>query len=337
LDALTATGALRYEPHPFGLPTAREAVARDCGRRRITIDPRNVVLTASTSESYSWLFKLLCDPGETVLAPSPSYPLFEHLARLEGIALTSYRLDYHGRWEIDVDSIRAAPPSTRVLILVSPNNPTGSYVSAPELTDIVKVCRDRGWALITDEVFADYELDTTLPLTDVASRADVLAFTLGGASKMLGLPQVKLGWIVAGGPDDQRRDALHALEHVADTYLSVSTPVQVAAPSLLQDGASVRTAIHERVRSNLRLAREIARRYPSCEVLRTEGGWCATVRVPATRPEETLVLELLASERVLVYPGYFFDFPHEAFVVVSLLVEPAMFADGFERSLRFVN
>ena len=337
LEALATTEALRYEPRPFGLRTAREAIARDCGRRLITVDPANVVLTASTSESYSWLFKLLCDPGETVLAPAPSYPLVEHLARLEGVGLAWYRLDYHGRWEVDSDSLRAAPPSTRALILVSPNNPTGSYVSPRELEDVVTLCRSRGWALIVDEVFADYVLDAEHPLTDVAARADVLAFTLGGASKMLGLPQVKLGWIVAGGPDDQRRQALQALEYVADTYLSVSTPVQAAAPSFLRDGASVRAAIHDRVRGNLHRAREIALRYPSCEVLRTEGGWCATVRVPATRPEDALVLELLASERVLVHPGYFFDFPREAFVVVSLLVEPAVFADAFERTLRFVN
>jgi aspartate/methionine/tyrosine aminotransferase len=154
---------------------------------------------------------------------------------------------------------------------------------------------------------------------------------------MLGLPQVKLGWILAGGPNDVRREALHALEHIADTFLSVSTPVQIAAPSLLRDGASVRAAIHARVRDNLERARAVAQRYPSCEVLRVEGGWCATVRVPATRPEDVLVLDLLESERVLVHPGYFFDFPHEAFVVVGLLVEPAPFADAFDRCLRFVN
>jgi aspartate/methionine/tyrosine aminotransferase len=263
--------------------------------------------------------------------------LFEHLTRLEGVGLASYRLDYHGRWEIDVDSIRAAPPSTRALILVSPNNPTGSYVTARELGDVLVVCRDRGWTLIVDEVFADYPLDAERPLTDLASLADVLAFTLGGASKMLGLPQVKLGWIVAGGPKDLRRPALHALEHIADTFLSVSTPVQVAAPSLLRDAASVREAIHERVRHNLISARMIAQSYSSCQVLRVEAGWCAAVRVPATRSEDLLVLDLLESERVLVHPGYFFDFAHEAFIVVSLLVEPTTFADAFERCLRVMN
>jgi aspartate/methionine/tyrosine aminotransferase len=253
------------------------------------------------------------------------------------VSAIPYRLDYHGRWELDVDSLRGAPTSVRALILVTPNNPTGSYISAREFEEVLVLCRNRGWALIADEVFADYVLDGEQPLTDLATRADVLAFTLGGASKMLGLPQLKLGWMIAGGRQDQRRDALGALEHVADTYLSVSTPVQVAAPSLLRDAASVRAAIHERVRGNLRRARDITDRHPACRVLRVEGGWCATVRIPATRPEDTLVVDLLESERVLVHPGYFFDFPHEAFIVVSLLPEPDIFADGFERCLRFTN
>jgi aspartate/methionine/tyrosine aminotransferase len=337
LGPLSDVRALRYEPHPFGLKLAREAVAGDCQRRGAVVDAADVALTASTSESYSWLFKLLCDPGDTVLIPVPSYPLFEHLTRMEGVAVASYHLEYHGRWEIDIESVRAAPSSTRALIVVSPNNPTGSYISAGEFEQLLAVCRDRDWALIADEVFADYVLEADRPLTDLAGHADVLTFTLGGASKTLGLPQVKLGWLIAGGPPDQRRDALAALEHIADSYLSVSTPVQVAAPSLLRDGILVRGAIHERVRGNLRHARAIARKYPGCEILRVEGGWFATVRVPATRPEDTLVVDLLAAERVLVHPGYFFDFPHEAFVVVSLLPDAAVFADAFERSLRFMN
>ena len=337
LDGLADPAALRYEPHAFGHMRAREAVARDCARRGAEPDPHDVVLTASTSESYSWLFKLLCNPGDSVLAPAPSYPLFEHLTRLESVELGLYRLEYHRRWELDVESIRAAPPSTRALILVSPNNPTGSYVSPRELDDVLAICRERRWALIADEVFADYPLEIDHPLTDVASRADVLSFTLGGASKSLGLPQVKLGWIIAGGTQTVRQPTLHALEHIADAFLSVGTPVQMAAASLLRDGASVRRAIHERVRNNLAAARTIADRFPSCDVLHAEGGWSLTVRVPATQPEETRVLELLATERVLVHPGYFFDFPHEAFVVVSLLPEPAIFADAFERSLRFLR
>ena len=337
LAPLSDPAALRYEPHPLGLIGAREAVAEDCARRGAGVSPADVILTASTSESYSWLFKLLCEPGETVLAPAPSYPLFEHLTRLEGLAMASYRLEYHGRWELDLDSVRAAPSSTRALILVSPNNPTGSYVSARELAELFDICRSRGWALIADEVFADYPLETEQPLTDLAGLADVPTFTLGGASKTLGLPQIKLGWMVIGGPQDVRAAARDALEHIADTFLSVGTPVQTAAASLMRGGAPVRQAIHARLRQNLNHARTVASRYPSCEVLRVEGGWCAVVRVPATRHEEALVLDLLASERVLVHPGYFFDFPREAFVVVSLLPQSEIFADAFERTLRFLH
>ena len=337
LAGLSDPAALHYDPQPFGLATAREAVAADARRRGVTIDPAHVILSASTSESYSWLFKLLCNPGDRVLVPAPSYPLFEHLTRLESVEPVPYALDYHSRWEIDIPSVHAAPAGTRALLLVSPNNPTGSYVSVRELEQLVGVCRDRGWALIVDEVFADYALDAVDPLTDVSTKADVLSFTLGGASKALGLPQVKLGWMVAGGPLPQRDASLAALELIADTFLSVGTPVQVAAPRLLAAGARVRTAIHERVRRNLAAARRIVAAYPACELLRVEGGWSAVVRVPATRSEEQLVLELLERERVLVHPGYFFDFPHEAFVVVSLLPPHELFDDAFERMLRFVD
>ncbi len=340
LDLLAPLGearALHYDPHPFGLPAARDAIAADYGRRGVTVAAADIVLSASSSESYSWLFKLLCDPGDTVLVPQPSYPLFEHLTRLEGVGTAAYDLDYHGRWEIDFDSVLAAPPTTRVVLVVTPNNPTGSYVSATELERLARICQDRGWALVADEVFADYALDAVEPVTDLAQRVDVLSFTLGGASKSLGLPQVKLGWMMAGGPRNEKEAALAALELIADTFLSVGTPVQMAAPELLRRGAAIREAIHARVRRNLRHARECARQYPSCDVLRVEGGWSAPVRVPATRGEEALALDLLEYERVLVHPGYFFDFPHEAFVVVSLLPPEHVFVDAFERMLRFAQ
>lgn len=337
LHALADPAGLTYEPDPLGLGEARTAVARDSLRRGVHVDPRDVVLTASTSESYSWLIKLLCRPGEAVAAPAPSYPLFEHLTRLEGIELHSYRLDHHGRWEIDLESIRRLPTAVRALILVSPNNPTGSYVTAREFEDVQEICRTRRWVLIIDEVFADYPLDAQHPLTDLAPRGDVLSFTLAGASKSLGLPQVKLSWMVAGGREEERREALGRLEYVADTFLSVSTPVQVAAPALLREGAAVRAAIHDRVRRNLARARALVRAHPACALLGVEGGWSATVRVPATQPEEMMVLTLLETERVLVHPGYFFDFPHEAFLVVSLLVEETAFTDALARALRVVN
>jgi hypothetical protein len=337
LAPLADRAALRYEPHPFGLPAARAAVAADHARRGASVDPAHVVLTASTSEAYSWLFKLLCDAGDSVLVPRPSYPLFEHLTALESVHAQPYDLEYHGRWSIQMESLIVAPERTRAILAVSPNNPTGSYLSAEELAALTHVCRDRRWALVVDEVFADYPLDVSEPLTDIAARSDVVTFSLAGLSKSVGLPQLKLAWIVAGGPADARDEALTALELVADSYLSVATPVQVAAPHLLRAGASVRAAVHQRIRQNLDALRAATRAFPACDVLRTEGGWSAVVRVPATRREEALVVDLLEHERILVHPGYFFDFPREAYVVVSLLPQPTVFADACARLLRFVS
>ena len=337
LQRLSAPAALLYQPDPLGSIAAREAIAADCARRAAVVSPDHVVLSASTSEMYAWLFKLLCDAGESVLVPRPSYPLFEHLTRLESVRAEPYRLEYHGRWEIDLDSVAAAPAGTRAVLLVSPNNPTGSYASAREVSALVRLCRDRGWALIVDEVFADYVLDAKAPMTDIATRAEVLTFSMGGASKSLGLPQVKLGWTVVGGPEADRQAALAGLELIADTFLSVGTPVQVAAASLLERGAEVRRAIHARVRANLAEARRIATAHPACDLMPVEGGWTAVVRVPATRGEEALVLGLLARERILAHPGYFFDFEHEAFLIVSLLVPEREFADAFARTLRFAE
>jgi aspartate/methionine/tyrosine aminotransferase len=337
LRGLSAPGALHYEPHALGLPSAREAIARDHGRRRITIDPAHVVLTASTSEAYTWLFKLLCNPGESVLVPRPSYPLFEHLTRLEGVCSTPFDLEYHGRWEIDPATLDAAPPSTRAVVVVSPNNPTGSYVSKRDIQHVSGLCRDRGWALIVDEVFADYPLEVDAPLTDIAARSDVLAFTLSGLSKSAGLPQLKLGWIVVGGPPVARDAALAGLELIADSFLSVATPVQLAAADLIEHGASVRSAIRERIGANLAALRDGARSFTACEVLKTEGGWSAVIRVPATRSEEQFVLDLLEQEGILAHPGYFYDFQRDTFVVISLLSEPDVFRDASTRLLGFAS
>ena len=337
LAPLANAAALRYEPHPFGMPAARAAVAADHGRRGVAVDPAHVVLAASTSEAYSWLFKLLCDAGDRVLVPRPSYPLFEHLTALEGVGAEPYSLEYHGRWSIDMASLRAAPERTRAVLVVSPNNPTGSYLPAEELAALTQLCRDRRWAVVVDEVFADYPLDAQAPITDIAARADVLTFSLAGLSKSVGLPQLKLAWIVAGGPAAARDAALASLELVADSYLSVATPVQLAAPHLLRAGALVRGAIQQRIRQNLDALRAAARGVPACEVLRAEGGWSAVVRVPATLGEEALVVGLVEREGILVHPGYFFDFPREAYLVVSLLPPPAAFADACARLLRVVS
>jgi aspartate/methionine/tyrosine aminotransferase len=331
LRPLASPAGLRYEPSALGLPSARAAIAADATRRGAVIDPDALVLTASTSEAYGWLFKLLCEPGDIVLVPQPSYPLFDYLTRLESVRGVPYRLEYHGRWSIDFSTVEAAPPRTRAVLVVSPNNPTGSYVSAHEVERLGRLCHARGWALIVDEVFADYPLDERAPVTDLAAYLDVPSFTLGGASKSLGLPQIKLGWILVGGSPAERRAAISGLELIADTFLSVSTPVQIAAPELLSAAASIRESIHGRVRANLAAARGTLERFPSCELLAAGGGWSAVLRVPARVPEERLVLDLLDAQRVLVHPGFFFDFEKEAFLVVSLLPPEPAFADAWTR------
>lgn len=334
LDALADPRALSYDPHPLGLLTARDAVASDFARRGLTVDPARIALTASTSEAYGLLFKLLCDPGDEVLVPRPGYPLFEHLGALEAIRAVPYLLERHGSWRVDMASVRAACTSrTRAVLIVSPNNPTGSWLHRDDLAALSAFCAGRGLALIGDEVFADYPLDEAPDQASVLDGTEALTFALGGLSKSAGLPQVKLGWIAMGGPADQVAAALHAYEIVADTYLSVSTPVQVAAPMLIRGGATVREAIRVRTRRNLDALRARAAAFPAVTVLPVEAGWSAVVQVPALRKEEALVLALLELDHVLVHPGYFFDFPHEAFVIVSLLVEPAIFDVAIDRTL----
>jgi aspartate/methionine/tyrosine aminotransferase len=337
LAPLADARGLRYEPRPFGLDSARAAVAADQQRRGADVEPSQVVLTASTSEAYSWLFKLLCDPGASVLVPRPSYPLFEHLTQLEGVRAEPYALEYHGRWAIDFASLDAAPADARAVIVVSPNNPTGSCITERELDRLVAMCGERGWALIADEVFADYLFHPGGAPTDIAARANVLSFTLAGLSKTVGLPQLKLGWIVVGGPPASRRTALAALEVIADSFLSVATPVQAAVAELLRTGSPVRAAIQARTRGNFDVLCRAAATHPACDVLHSDGGWSAVVRVPSTRGEEALVLELLHHERVLVHPGFFFDLPGETYVVVSLLPDPDVFIEAVARVLRFAD
>ncbi len=331
LDALAEPGALRYEPSPLGLPDARAAVARDYERDGTRVSPDRIVLTASTSEAYSILFKLLCEPaGDAVMLPVPSYPLFDHLTRLDGVRSLPYRLEYHGRWTIDFEALDAGWTETvRAVIAVSPNNPTGSVLTGPEFAALAERCAVRDAALIIDEVFADYPLSSRP--SSQPERPACLTFRLGGLSKSAGLPQVKLGWMLVDGPDTGVRAALDRLELICDTYLSVSTPVQVAAARLIAAGADVRKAILERVRTNDLELRSLAAAYPSIHVLPCEAGWSSVLRVPSTRTEEDLVVELLEHDGVLVHPGFFFDFPHESFLVLSLLPERPVFLEGARR------
>ena len=338
LAPLASADGMRYDPEPFGLRSAREAVAADYRRRgtSVAVNADRIVLTASTSEAYSLLFKLLCDPGDHVLIPVPSYPLFDHLSRLDAVETRAYQLDYHGRWMVDEHSVNDSwTPKTRALLAVSPNNPTGSVLSEEEWGVLTMACAERGAALIVDEVFADF------PLTAAAghdyAQPSALTFHLGGLSKSAGLPQVKLGWIRVDGPDAEVDAALERLEIISDTYLSVSTPVQVAAPDLIARGAEVRAAILERIRTNAATLSALAADHPSVAMLHVEAGWSAVLRIPHTRAEEDVVLDLLERDDVLVHPGYFFDFPHEAFLVVSLLPPVDDFGAGARRVMERVH
>ena len=334
LRPLAEARGLEYDPQPLGLWSARAAVAADFRRRGIAISADRVALTSSTSEAYALLFKLLCDAGDRVLVPRPSYPLFEHLTAMEAIEAVPYTLEYHGSWRIDVDSLRrGAAGGVRALLIVSPNNPTGSYLHRDDLAALAEISSDRGWPIIGDEVFVDYRLDPAPHAAPVIGAADVMTFSLGGLSKSAGLPQLKLGWIGFGGPAHLVDETLAAYEIVADTYLSVSTPVQAAAADLIESGAAVRAQILARITRNLSSLRTIARNYPATTVLPTEGGWSAVIQVPATQSEEALAMELLRTDEVLVHPGYFFDFAREAFVVISLLVDPGRFDRGVSRVL----
>ena len=335
LQPLADAAGLVYEPQPFGLLAARRAVAAALLRRGVSADAERLILTASTSEAYSLLFKLLCDPGDHVLVPRPSYPLFEHLTCLDGVTPIPYALEYDGRWMIDLDGLsRAVGSRTRAVLLVSPNNPTGSFVTREELDAVVAICRDRSLALIGDEVFNRYPLETdAADVPSVLDQKEALTFSLGGLSKAAGLPQLKLGWTIVDGPEGLVAEALARLELICDTYLSVSTPVQHAVPALLAVGETVAAQIAERIRANYRTLQRLTADHAASRVLHAEGGWYAVIQVPATRSEETLVLELLERDHVLVHPGYFFDFPREAFLVVSLLPDSDLLCQGVRRVL----
>ncbi len=334
LQPLSSREALRYQPEPLGLPAARRAVAADYFRRGTHAHPDRIVLTASTSEAYSWCFKLLCRPvGDSVLTPAPSYPLFDHLTSFDGVRSVPYRLEHHGGWAIDLETIDESwSDEVRAVLAVSPNNPTGSLITRAELSSLGERCAYHGAALIVDEVFADYPLGRA-PSEPLEMPSDCLAIRLGGLSKSAGLPQVKLAWMAISGPDAIVTRAMEEIELIADTYLSVSTPVQVAAESLLASGAHVRSQILDRVRRNDDALRAAAASHPAIEVLRADAGWSVVVRVPSTRSEEDLAIALLEEDDVLVHPGFFFDFATECYLILSLLPEPDTFDEGVRRIL----
>ncbi len=331
LEALASPEVLRYDPNPAGVLSAREAVAQYYeGRAK----PSGILLTASTSEAYALLFKLLCDPGDEILVPRPSYPLFEFLAALESVSVARYPLLYDHGWTVDFEALEGAIHArTRAVVVVNPNNPTGSFLKRDELERLTEICARNDVAIISDEVFADYAFAADARrVSSLVDAEEVLTFSLSGLSKVSGLPQMKLGWIVVSGPEPARSDAYARLELIADTYLSVGTPVQCAAGALLGVRGGIQGEIRARTTANLARLRQRLAATPF-RALDIEGGWYAVVEAPRVRSEEEWVLDLLRRENVLAQPGFFYDFDREAFLILSLLTPGAAFAEGIDRLL----
>jgi len=338
-SALATPRSLVYEPEALGLPSARAAVAALYAKLGLDVEPSRVAITSSTSEAYAVLFKMFCDPGDEVLVPVPSYPLLAWLAAFEGIELRTYPLEYAGHWHVDLAALeRAIGPRTRLVVVVSPNNPTGSFLGREELDAML----DLGLPIVSDEVFATYPLGTsgTIPdhRIDSALRASRgLVFALSGLSKLVGLPQMKLGWIACAGEDTRVSEAIERLETVLDAYLSVGAPVQHALPELLRAGRATSDAIRARTRANLSVVRAAVARASSMSLLDVEGGWYATLRVPETRSDEEWAVHLVEDEGVHVHPGYFFDMTRGAHLVVSLLTPEDDLRRGMDRIARVAS
>ncbi|PYV77675.1 MAG: pyridoxal phosphate-dependent aminotransferase [Acidobacteria bacterium] len=338
LDALRNPKSLDYDPQPKGLRRSRETVAEyykcGAGAPAREIDAENIVLTTSTSEGYSYVFRLLCNPEDEVLVPKPSYPLFDFLADLQDVRVVPYPLLYDHGWQIDLPTLEMAiTPRTRAIVLVHPNNPTGSYVREEEQTRLNQLCREHNLALIVDEVFLDYAHDGR-PQHSFATNNDAFTFTLSGLSKIAALPQMKLAWIVVSGSEKEATEAMHRLEVIADTYLSLNAPVQLAAETLLKQRKKIQSQVMTRIRANLaELDRQLVQ-YTSCVRLLIEGGWYAVLRVPVTKSDEDLAIQLLFERSVLIHPGHFYDFPNDGYLVLSLITPEATFREGISRVLK---
>lgn len=337
LKALASPAALRYGPDPKGLLLARAAVAAYYAARKQAVSADDIVMTTSTSEAYSFVFRMLCNAGDELLIPSPSYPLFDYLAELQDVKLVRYPLVYDHGWQIDFHSLeRATTARTQGVIVVNPNNPTGHFAGATDLARLNEICAARQMALIADEVFLDFGLDGKLAAS-LATNTGSLTFTMSGLSKICGLPQMKIAWLITSGPADLKAQAMARLEMIADTYLSMSAPLQAAAPEFLRQRYAFQQQLTARVRENLaEIDRQFARQ-KSCTRLEVEGGWYAVLRVPATQPDEELALELLAKTEVYVHPGHFYDFPGDGYLVVSLIAPKEDFAEGVARLLSMIG
>jgi len=339
LQALVHPEALDYDPQPKGLLSARQAVARyyHDAHDIYGVDPESLILTTSTSEAYSYVFRLLCNTEDEILVPKPSYPLFEFLADLQDVKLVSYPLLYHDGWQIDFASLyKGVNHRTRGVVVVHPNNPTGSFVTSTEIDELNRFCVEYNLALIVDEVFLDYAHDGAARSSFVVNEP-ALTFTLSGISKISGLPQMKVAWLAASGPEERTREALARLEVIADTYLSMNAPLQLATPALLDQRKHIQPLLLDRIRSNVReLDRQLSHQ-KTCERLRVDGGWYAVLRVPALQSDEDLAIDLLRKVAVLVHPGHFYDFPKDGYLVVSLITPTDLFREGISRILSALN
>ena len=333
LRALTNPKNLDYRPEPHGLTEARQAVAEYYAERGCAVGLDSIFLTTSTSEAYSFVFRLLCNPGDEVLIPAPSYPLFEFLSDIQDVKLVSYPLVYDHGWQIDLHALqRSITPRTRAAIVVNPNNPTGHFVKPAEMQKLASICVSHEIAVIADEVFLDFSLGQT-PAMSFAANCAALAFTLSGISKISGLPQMKAAWVIVSGPETLSAEAAARLEVIADTYLSMNAPVQLAIPEFLGLRHAFQKQLLARVMKNLSTLDKRLARQKSCARLEVEGGWYVVLRVPATRSDEDLAIELLTKHGVYVHPGHFYNFPSEGYLVVSLITPEKDFDEGKQRLL----
>jgi len=339
LAALAQNEAVTYQPNPQGLESARRAVALYYAARNLEIPIHEMFLTASTSEAYSFLFRLLCDAktNEEILIPSPGYPLFDFLADIHNIKLVRYPCLYDHGWQIDFPALqKLVTPHTRAIVIVNPNNPTGHYFRASQLHELHEVCLGHEIAIISDEVFLDFPCEADHEPHTFASHHKQLTFTLSGISKICGLPQMKLSWIVVTGQEDLRAEAIGRLEALADVYLSVSTPTQLALPQFLDQRLAFQTQVPERIRTNLHeLDSQLGARPTPISRLKVEAGWNVVLRIPSTQSDEQFAIDLLRRENVQIHPGHFYDFSADNYAVLSLIVPEEIFTEGISRLLRF--
>lgn len=330
LNAFSNPAALEYHPNPRGLESARRAVAAYYGARGDSVSIEDMFLVTSTSEAYSFAFRTLCNPGDEFLVPQPSYPLFDFLAEIQDVKLVRYPLIYDHGWQIDFAALeRSITPRTRGVIVVHPNNPTGHYTRAAETAKLNAICAARQLAIIVDEVFLDFALTERQPAS-FATNSGALTFTLSGLSKISGLPQMKVAWLIVSGPELWKAQALARLEVIADTYLSMNAPVQLATPMLLEQRRGFQKQLISCVRKNLDELDSQLSAHKSCARLEIEGGWYAVLRVPATRSDEDLAIDLLTTKNVYVHPGHFYDFPSDGYLVVSLITPEQDFAQAMQ-------